>query len=67
MFRDLSERRKAPLILVRRGLALYRDEPRVIARMEQLGAQSATPRETTSALAGVSSAGSGPSAGDGPR
>ncbi|MEO7061545.1 MAG: ATP-binding protein [Lapillicoccus sp.] len=50
LVRDLSERRKAPHILVRRGLALCRDEPRVVARMERLGARCATPREVEHAL-----------------
>ena len=32
LLRDLSERRKPPWTLVRRGLALMRDEPQVVAR-----------------------------------
>ena len=56
LVRDLSERRKAPHILLRRGLALYRDEPHVVARMEQLGARCATPYEAASALAVTDSA-----------
>ncbi|WP_295696196.1 AAA family ATPase [Lapillicoccus sp.] len=60
LVRDLSERRKAPHILLRRGLALCRDEPRVIARMGRLGARCATPREATSALAGASADAGGP-------
>jgi uridine kinase len=41
LLRDLSERRKPPWTLVRRGLALMRDEPAVVARQERLGAVSA--------------------------
>ena len=43
--RDLSERRKPPWTLVRRGLALMRDEPRVVARQESLGARPARASE----------------------
>lgn len=39
--RDLAERRKPPLTLVRRGLALAREEPAVIRRQEALGAEPA--------------------------
>ena len=39
--RDLAERRKPPLTLVRRGLALVRDEPGVVRRQEALGAEPA--------------------------
>jgi uridine kinase len=35
--RDLRERRKHPLVLVRRGLRLLRDEPRVVAHAVNLG------------------------------
>ena len=55
LVRDLSERRKAPHILLRRGLALCRDEPPVIARMERLGARCARPREVAGALSGADS------------
>ena len=41
--RDLSERRKAPHVLVRRGLARCRAEPAVVARMERLGATCTSP------------------------
>ena len=39
--RDLKERRKPPLVLVRRGLALMRAEPSIIARQTRLGARPA--------------------------
>jgi uridine kinase len=54
LLRDLSERRKPPWTLVRRGLALMRDEPQVVARQEALGAVSARAKDlepTLSALA----------------
>ena len=35
--RDLREHRKPPLVLVRRGLALMRDQPRVVAHAVALG------------------------------
>jgi uridine kinase len=43
LVRDLAERRKPPLVLLRRGLALARAEPAIVARMERLGATCATP------------------------
>ena len=45
LLRDLSERRKPPWTLVRRGLRLMRDEPRVVARQEALGAVSARAKD----------------------
>ncbi len=43
--RDLRERRKPPWTLVRRGLALMRAEPSVIARQEELGATPARAKD----------------------
>lgn len=43
--RDLRERRKPPLMLVRRGLALLRDQRRVVAHAVELGCAAATPDE----------------------
>jgi uridine kinase len=43
--RDLTERRKPPLVLLRRGLALMRSEPAVLARQAQLGAEPASARD----------------------
>jgi uridine kinase len=43
--RDLRESRKPPLTLLRRGWALLRAEPRVVARQVALGANPCTPRE----------------------
>ncbi|GAA2026460.1 uridine kinase [Terrabacter terrae] len=48
--RDLSERRKAPHILLRRGLALWRDEPRVVAEAQAHGARCIHPREAEAEL-----------------
>ncbi len=54
--RDLSERRKPPHILLRRGLALWRDEPHVVAQAEAHGARSLHPREAEAELSGLRSA-----------
>ncbi len=51
--RDLAERRKPPHILVRRGLALLRDEPRVVAEAQAHGARCIHPRQAESELAGL--------------
>ena len=51
LVRDLAERRKPPLVLVRRGLALTRAEPDLVARMERLGATCAAPSDVERRLA----------------
>ena len=43
--RDLRERRKPPLVLVRRGLALMRDQRRVVADAVAKGCRPVTPDE----------------------
>lgn len=43
--RDLRERRKPPLVLLRRGWALMRAEPEVVARAEARGATPATAKQ----------------------
>jgi len=43
--RDLREHRKPPLVLLRRGVALLRDQRRVVAHAEALGCRVATPEE----------------------
>ena len=48
--RDLKERRKPPLVLLRRGLALMRAEPDVIRRQVTLGAESARARDVEARL-----------------
>ncbi len=44
LVRDLAERRKPPLTLVRRGLVLLREEPAVVAGHVAAGARAASPR-----------------------
>ncbi len=43
LVRDLRERRKPPLVLVRRGLVLMREQPEVIARAVTLGCREVGP------------------------
>jgi uridine kinase len=43
--RDLRERRKHPLVLLRRGVMLLRDEPRVVAHAVELGCTPMTSEE----------------------
>lgn len=50
--RDLRERRKPPLTLLRRGWLLTRDEPHVVARQVALGARPASPRQAEQVLSG---------------
>lgn len=50
LLRDLRERRKAPHVLVRRGLALTRAEPAIVARQTDLGAVPARPSAVEAAL-----------------
>ncbi|WP_404384361.1 AAA family ATPase [Knoellia locipacati] len=49
--RDLKERRKSPMVLVRRGLALMRAEPEVIRRQVELGAEAARAKDVEARLA----------------
>lgn len=48
--RDLRERRKPPLMLLRRGLDLMRDQRRVVAHAVELGCEVATPDEAFAEL-----------------
>lgn len=48
--RDLKERRKSPMVLLRRGLALMRAEPEVIRRQEALGARTARAKDVEARL-----------------
>lgn len=50
LLRDLAERRKPPVTLVRRGLVLTRDEPRIVAHHQSLGARAATPTQAERTL-----------------
>ncbi|WP_114905464.1 uridine kinase family protein [Ornithinimicrobium murale] len=45
LIRDLAERRKPPLTLIRRGLALRRLEPGIVGAQQALGAEPMTARE----------------------
>lgn len=45
LVRDLSEHRKPPMVLLRRGLRLARAEPRIVADQRQLGAEPIRPKE----------------------
>jgi len=49
--RDLREHRKPPLVLVRRGLALLRDQRRVVAHAVALGCRAVTPDQAYAAIA----------------
>ncbi len=57
--RDLSERRKPPHILLRRGFALWRDEPHVVAQAEAHGARCLHPRQAEAELGALLQAGAG--------
>jgi len=48
--RDLHEHRKPPLVLVRRGLALMRDQRRVVSHAVELGCTPVTPDEAYAAI-----------------
>lgn len=45
LIRDLSERRKPPLVLIRRGLRLAAAEPLIIEQQQRLGAEPIRPKE----------------------
>lgn len=51
--RDLAEQRKAPRVLLRRGLTLLREEPAVLRRQTGLGAESAPAREVLRRVAAL--------------
>lgn len=44
LVRDLSERRKPPLVLIRRGLRLAAAEPQIVADQRRLGAEPIRPK-----------------------
>ena len=52
--RDLRERRKPPVVLLRRGLALMRAEPEIVRRQTALGARAVRARDLEAELAGWS-------------
>jgi len=51
--RDLRERRKPPLVLVRRGWALLRDQRRVVADAVAKGCEPVTPDEAYAQVTGL--------------
>ncbi len=53
LVRDLRERRKPPVVLVRRGIGLMREEPQVVARAVRLGGTVASPEEVLAHLGGA--------------
>lgn len=55
--RDLRERRKHPLVLLRRGLVLLRNEPQVVAHAVALGCTPMTSEEAYRHLSALTSAG----------
>ena len=48
--RDLREGRKSPLVLVRRGWRLMKDEPRIVADAVAHGCEPMTPRQAARRL-----------------
>lgn len=51
--RDLAEQRKAPKVLLRRGVALLREEPAVLRRQIGLGAEAARAGDVLRRVAGL--------------
>lgn len=57
LVRDLSERRKAPLVLVRRGITLLRAQRRIVRRAEAAGCRTMTGDEAFADLSSLSDSG----------
>jgi uridine kinase len=53
LLRDLAERRKKPGVLIRRGLALLRAEPRILRRQTSLGCRPARASEVVRQVAAL--------------
>lgn len=53
LYRDLRERRKPARVLVRRGLALLKDEPRVVRRCTDAGCEQLSSKAARKRIAGV--------------
>jgi uridine kinase len=51
--RDLREHRKPPLVLLRRGFALLRDQRQVVAHAVELGCEPVSPDEAYAAMAAL--------------
>ena len=58
LVRDLAERRKPAHILLRRGIALFRAEPAIIAQARAHGARCVTPREAEAQVRALVTGGS---------
>jgi uridine kinase len=50
LIRDLAEHRKPPLVLVKRGLRLWREDPAILKRQVRLGCRPMNSREIRAAL-----------------
>jgi uridine kinase len=50
LFRDLAEGRKPPLVLVKRGLRLWQQDPAILSRQVKLGCRPMNSREIRAAL-----------------
>ncbi|MFN8193508.1 MAG: ATP-binding protein [Nocardioidaceae bacterium] len=55
LVRDLRERRKPPVVLVRRGLALMRQQPQVVAHAVSLGCREVHPDEAFAEIQALTS------------
>jgi uridine kinase len=53
LVRDLAERRKPPHILLRRGIALFKAEPAILAQAQAHGARCVSPREAESQVSAL--------------
>lgn len=53
LVRDLREHRKPPLVLLRRGFALLRDQQRLVRHAQALGYQAVTPDQAYGAVRGL--------------
>lgn len=53
LVRDLREHRKPPLVLLRRGFALLRDQQRLVRHAQALGCQAVTPDQAYGAVRGL--------------
>ncbi len=48
--RDLAEHRKSPMVLIKRGARLWRDDPSILSRQVALGTKAMSARELRAAL-----------------
>ena len=61
LVRDLKEKRKAPTLLLRRGVALYRSEPQLLREAMQAGFRPVGMREATRVIADLAGQSTAPS------